>query len=932
MSTMRTRAIMPLLLSVTAVVGAEREAPDLALESYRLPNGLKVALHRDPTVPRVTVCVAYHVGSKNERAGRTGFAHFFEHMMFRGTKNNPNYDIPLQETGAQSNAFTSEDMTVYFETVPTPFLERALYLEAERLAFLDSALDQQKFDTEREVVKNERRQGVENVPYGLSEETILASLFPEGHPYSWSVIGSMKDLDAASLDDLKRFFAEFYSPSNATLVLAGDFDPAEAKRLIEREFGPLAPGSPVKRVEAPAAPAVAKRIEQADKVQLPRVYWSWPTVADDHPDAAALELLATILSDGDASRLHKALVREARLAKDVAAGSDTKEIAGLFQLRATAAEGKPIDAIEAALDEQIRTIQEQPPTAAELERALAQHEKSTYAALTSPLMRAVTLGVGYAQKDDPAYYREEFARIFRVTPEDIRRVARTYLKPEKVVLVIRPAKPDEPETEAIQAGPLPDSDGGEAPAADRTPGPGPDWTKLPGPSEPRPFRAPKFVRKTLSNGLEVWIAPWKVLPVVEVSLAVPVGTGDDPAGKSGLAHLTARLLDQGTRSRTATELAEALDALGVTLSVEIDADDTSFNLGVLARNLEPALELLGEVLNEPRFDPTDVERERALLLADLKQGPDSVGWIARRAFGILLHGAEHPYGNPAQGYPETVAKLSREDASAFYHERFGPKGASLIVVGDLDPEAVTATLERTLGRWKGAEAATKPRPEAAAHPEEGVLYLVDKPGAVQSVLTVGRRWVDRKDPRYIATLVGNRVLGDDFLSRLNQNLRERNGYSYGAGSAFNFRRSGSTWAVSTSVRADATAPALKEVLNELNGLADGSKPLTPDELATAIDAESRSYPESFSSPRGIAAALGELADFDLPDDYLDTFLDQLGAAKRDAIAEAMNAVVDPAERTILVVGDRRSIEPELRKLGFREIRLVTPDGKPVESR
>jgi zinc protease len=930
---MPKRLAILLVLVVPATLDAsppEPKAPELALESYRLPNGLKVALHRDPSVPRVTVAVAYHVGSKNERAGRTGFAHFFEHMMFRGTRNNPNYDIPLQETGAQSNAFTSEDMTVYFETVPTPFLERALYLEAERLAFLDSALDQEKFDTEREVVKNERRQSFENVPYGLAEETILANLFPAGHPYSWSVIGSMKDLGAASLDDLKQFFHEYYTPANATLVLAGDFDPSQARQLIARYFGPLSAGKPPVGVKPVEMPAVAKRIEQTDRVQLPRIYWSWPTVRDDHPDAAALDLLATILASGDASRLQKALVREKRLAKDVSADSDTKEVAGLFQIRTTAVEGKTIEDIEEALAEEIRKIQAEPPTDAELARALASFEKATYAALTSPLMRAVTLAIGFAQKDDPEWYRKEFARYFQVKPADIQRVAQRYLKPEKVALLVRPAKPGEEETPAVETGP-PAETSRESAAADREPKAGPDWSKLPGPSDAQPYQTPRFVRKTLSNGIDVWIAPWKVLPVVEISLSVPVGTADDPKGQSGLAALTARLLDQGTESKTAVELAEALEGLGTTLGVATSPDRTTYNLGVLARNLDPALGLLGEVLAGPRFDPEDVDRERTLQLAALKQGPDSPEWIAQRAFGILLHGPDHPYGNPGQGYAETVAKLTTDDVKGFHHDHFGPSGATLIVVGDVDPEALTAKLEATLGRWTGAASEAKARPAVGREPESGVLYLVDKPGAVQSVIRIGRTWRDRQDEGYFATLLGNRVLGADFLSRLNQNLREQHGYSYGAGSGFGFRRKGSTWVAVSSVRADATASALREMLNELDALtASGKRPLSPEEIATAIDAESRSFPETFESPRGIAGALAELAEFGLSEDYLDTFLGKLGGTKPEAIARAMAEVVDPSRRLILVVGDRKTIEPKLREMGFEAIRVVTPDGVPVE--
>jgi zinc protease len=315
----------------------------------------------------------------------------------------------------------------------------------------------------------------------------------------------MKDLDAASLDDLKRFFNEFYHPANATLVLAGDFDPAQARKLIETYFGPLVPGRVPTPVKAGDSPAVAKRIEQADKVQLPRIYWSWPTVRDDHPDAVALDLLATILAGGDASRLHKALVLEKRLAKDVDADSDTKEIAGLFQVRATAAEGRSIEEIEAVLADEIARIQAGPPTDAELARALARFEKATYASLTAPLMRAVTLAVGFAQKDDPEWYRKEFARYFRVRPDDIRRVAKQYLGPEKVALLVRPARPGEDETPAVVAGPEAGPTD-EAPPIDRAPKAGPDWSKLPGPSEAPPYRAPRFVRRRLSNGIDVWIA------------------------------------------------------------------------------------------------------------------------------------------------------------------------------------------------------------------------------------------------------------------------------------------------------------------------------------------------------------------------------------------------------------------------------------------
>jgi len=919
-------ALVACLANVAPAAGPE--APDLKIEAYRLPNGLKVVLHRDPAVPRVTVCVAYHVGSKDERAGRTGFAHFFEHMMFRGTKNVPNYDIPLQEAGASSNAFTSEDMTVYFETVPSNFLDRALYLEAERLAFLPSALDQSKFDTEREVVKNERRQSYENVPYGLAEEAILANLYPAGHPYSWSVIGSMRDLQASSLDDLRRFFVENYHPGNATLCLVGDFDPADAKAKIAKYFGPLAAGPDRKAVVAPPSPARAVRLELADRVTAPRVYLAWPTPADDHPDTPALDILADILANGEASRLHRALVLDARSATDVDAGSDTKEIAGLFTIQATAAEGRTVEEIKKTIAAEVDRLRAEAPSADEMVRALAKYEKATFQALTAPLGRAITLVVGSAMRDDPAHYRRDFLRHLAVTPADVRRVAEKYLVPDHLQLVIRPAKPGEAESEAVQAGPPSAPAAAEAPTTTRTPAAGPDWAAMPGPSEARPFTAPKFVRRRLSNGLDVWAAPWKTLPIASARLIIPAGTADDPEGKTGLATLAASLLDKGTAKRSAVELAEAFEALGTAPAVSAGGDHTSIGVSTTARNLAPALALVGEMLTSPRVDPRDVERERGLQLAGLIRGPDNAGWIARRAFRALLHGGEHPYGRPADGRPETVKNLNADDVRAFLKGHFAPEGATLVAVGDFEPEALFAELEKALGGWKAEVPGRPSRAESTAKPEPGVVYLVDKPGAVQSVIAIGRRWAGRSDPRYFATLLGNRVLGADFLSRLNQNLRERNGYTYGAGSAFAYRPSGSTWAVNTSVRADATGPALKEIIGELDGLA-GAKPLTEEEVDIARDAEVRSFPEGFEDPSGIAGSLEEIALFGLPEGYLDTILPGLQAAQLDQIRAAMTAVADPKSRTILVVGDRKVVGPQLEAAGFRDVRLVDPDGRPA---
>lgn len=925
-------ALVSALVSLVpaATQGAEPKPPHLALEAYKLPNGLKVALHRDPSVPRVTVCVAFHVGSKNEKAGRTGFAHFFEHMMFRGTKNVPNYDVSLQETGAQSNAFTSEDMTVYFETVASNYLERALYLEAERLAFLPSALDQKKFDTEREVVKNERRQSGETQPYGLDSEAILGQVFPKGHPYSWPVIGSMADLDRGTLDDLKQFFAQNYHTGNATLCLAGDFDIAEAKALIAKYFGPLKPGPTPRSVTVPKAAPRAAKLVQYDTVQFPRVYWNWPTVADDHPDAPALELLSQVLAGGETSRLHKKLILEKEIASEVSADSDTKESAGLFTLQATAVEGeydKNLPAIETVFQAELDAIKKTAPTQAEVGRALALFEKTTYSALTSPLGRAIVLSMGYAQQNDAAYYKRDFQRYFKVKPADLKRVANLYLKPDKVVVWTVPAGEGHPKSTVEISGPAP-STSPEPKVVSKPPAAGPDWSKMPGPSASKGFQSPKFVKKSLPNGLNVWVAPWKTLPLVSVQLLMNAGTADDPAGKSGLATLTATLLDKGTATKTATELAELAENLGATFSAGAGSDRTSTGFSTISRNLEPSLELLAEMLKSPRFEAKDFAREQELQLTELAAGPDNIGWIARRAFSAILYGADHPYGNPRDGSIETVKALTLDDVKRFHADHLGPKEATLIVVGDVDPEKLLAMIEKQLGGWKPQTNSPAARPESKAQVKPGVIYFVDKPGAVQSSISVGRRWVDRSDARYFATLLGNRILGGDFLSRLNNNLRERNGFTYGASSSFQYRRSGSVWGVGTQVRGDATASALKETIGELDGLSTG-KPFTAEEVATAIGAEAKSFPESFESPGSIAAILNEMAEFNLPLDHMETFLGKLQSTGAEAIQKALVEVVKPEDRVILIVGDRKTVEPKLVELGFKTIVPVSVDGKPL---
>ena len=901
-------------------------APKLPMESFRLPNGLKVALSRDPTAPQVTVCVAYHVGSKNERAGLTGFAHFFEHMMFRGTKNVPSYDTPLQAGGGSPNAFTTNDMTVYFETIPASYLERALYMEAERMAYLPAALDQRKFDTEREVVKNERRQRMENVPYGLADETIEASLFPEGHPYSWSVIGSMKDLDSATLDDLRRFFWEFYHPGNATLTVVGNFDPVQVKQWISKYFGPIEAGKAIEPVEAPPAPVVDRRLRQFDRVRFPRVYWTWPTVSETDPDAPALDLLATILTDGDASRLRQALVLRNQLAVQVAAQSDTREIGGLFSIYATVAPNSSIEKIEQALAEQLELLRQSPPTKEEVQRAFAKHEHSMLRMLTSTTSRAFMIGMGYSQYDDPHFYRRLITDYAKVTPEDVHRVARKYLTSKKLVLEVVPPSPGASESPAVLAGPAP---GAGRTVSARTMAPDPRYETMPAPSRAPSLQIPKIERRRLKNGINVWVSKWTTLPLVSVRLVVPVGASANARDEAGLAALTARCWDKGTERRTATEFASSLDMLGVSLNATAGTETTQVGFSVSTRQLDPALALVGEMLATPRFQTEDIERERALMLSRLARVKDNPEAIAARVFPSLLYGKQHPFGRPTAGYPETVSRLTPAQVRAFYRENLRPENAILVVVGDVETESLLESLEARFGEWTGKRAATShaPPPAAAQGPR---LFLVDKPKSVQSVLLLGRRWRSRRDPTYFAAEVGNRVIGGDFVSRINKNLRERHGYTYGANSRFRFLRREGRWGLGTSVRADVTGAALKEAVGELKQ-ALGSKPLSDEEIRIAKQAELNSLPRSFGTPGGIAGEILSIALFDLPLDHLETQFEQLAAVTPDEVRKVMSELLPPEHQTILIVGDRKAVEAQLKQAGFEHAVLLDADGNRVAS-
>ncbi len=981
-----------------------RSLPPIAFTEYRLKNGLRVILHEDHSTPIVGVNIWYHVGSKNEVPGRTGFAHLFEHMMFQGSKNyNDDYFKPLQEAGASLNGSTAQDRTNYWEVVPSNFLELALFMESDRMGGLLDAMTLEKLNNQRDVVKNERRQGVDNQPYGRVTEKMLELMYPPEHPYHWEVIGSLEDLTAASMEDVQGFFRRYYTPNNASLVVAGDFNPSQARTLIEKYFGAIASGPTVPPVHA-AQPHLEKevRYEMQDRVQLPRIYMTWHSVAQFTKDEAPLDMLASILAGGKGSRLYKSLVYDKQIAQDVNAFDSTSEIAGLFQIRATAKPGKTLAELEQAIDAEVAKLRETVPSAEEMERVYNARESSFIYGLQ-------TVG-GFGGKNDqlnqyatylnkPGYFEQDLARYRAVKAADVNRVAKQYLNDKRLVLTVVPAAgnkmakgrepaplgpresiatPSAQTAGATQAGTpnassqtpttgaTSDRPAGAQPqtkaetaatqaagaASPTTAAPGAplrrgqataqggakekpkakmvDWSRLPKPGTVPAFTLPQAERRKLSNGLEVLIVEHHELPLVNMSLVMKMGGAGDPAGQSGLASLTADMLDEGTATRSSLDISNQLANIGSFLRISSGWDSTTADLTTLTRHLDRALDIYADVLMNPSFPDKDLQRLRATRMTIFRQRRDNPESIADIVYASLLYGSNHPYGHSLTGDEETLNHITPEAVRKFYETYFRPNNSTLIVVGDVTPDMVVQKLEKTFGGWKSGFVPAVDVTAAAVERNHPTLYIVDRPGSAQSVIRVGHIGVPRSTPDYFPLLVLNTMLGGQFTSRINLNLREDKGYTYGARSSFDFRRGAGPFAASAPVVTVSTKESVFELMKELRGIR-GEMPVTTDELEYAKQAIIRGFPRSFETPSQIAGRLETVVTYDFPDNYFNSYIQNVQAVTLADINRVANRYLDPSRMAIVVVGDRKVIEAGLRSLeGLGEtITFVDTEGRPA---
>ncbi|MGA8026457.1 MAG: pitrilysin family protein [Bryobacteraceae bacterium] len=877
---------------------------EIPFSQFALPNGLTLVVHEDHKTPIVAVNIWYHVGSKNEKPGKTGFAHLFEHLMFGGSEHlQGSYIDAMERIGATDlNGTTSEDRTNYFENVPTSALDYALFAESDRMGYFHGTISQEVLDLQRGVVQNEKRQG-DNQPYAIVEELVVKSTYPAGHPYAHTVIGSMEDLDSASLDDVRNWFKAYYTPSNAVLVLAGDITPAEANEKVRRYFDELLPGPPVAHQRAWIAKMNGEHRETVqDRVPQPRIYKIWNVPSYGAADADRLRLAAGILSSGKTSRLYKRLVYDDQIATHVSAYLDEREIGSQFVIVATAREGENLGKVESAVDEELARFLDGGPTGRELDRIKTQ----SYAGF----VRGVERIGGFGGKSDilaasqtylgsPDAYRQRLQHLERATEADLCDAARRWLSDGVYALEVLPFTAAKQPGEAVSK-------------RDRPPDLG----------AAHDLRLPAVHEDRLSNGLRILVAERHEIPVVNFWLDVDAGYAADQLAELGTARLCSSMLTGGTDRRSALEISDELQMLGAQLSTGCNLDISTIYLSALKPVLDESLDLYADVILHPVFPQADFERQQKLQLAAIANEKVTPLQMALRALPPILFGRGHAYGVPltGSGTEESVQTLTRSDMAEFHATWFKPNNATLIVVGDTTLEEIKPKLEKFFCAWAAGEIPPK-NVHNIAEPQKPAVYLIDKPGAQHSIVIAGTIAPPPDARTEIALEAMNNIFGGTFGARLNMNLREEKHWSYGAASVLYGARAQRPFLAYASVQGDKTADAIAEMLNELSGMI-GSKPVSEEELDKVKHQQIFELPGAHETMNSVGSLLGDLLQLGLPLDYYDSYVARVLALQIPDIEARAKSLLDPGRMIWMIVGDRSELEPAIRGLRIGEIILT----------
>lgn len=896
---------------VGAAPGSDAEI-DIPYQKFVLDNGLTLVVHEDHKAPIVAVNVWYHVGSKNEKPGKSGFAHLFEHLMFNGSENfNDDYFQVMESIGATDlNGTTNEDRTNYFQNVPTSALDIALWMESDRMGHLLGAIDQAKLDEQRGVVQNEKRQG-ENQPYAVAYELSTFSTWPKGHPYSWTVIGSMEDLNAASLEDVHEWFKTYYGASNAVLVVAGDIDAQTALEKVKYYFGDIPSGPPVARqTEWIAKRSGEHRQTVQDRVPAARIYKIWNVPQWGAQDLAYLDLASDVLSMGKTSRLYKRLVYDDQTASNVRAYLDVREIASQFVIEATAKPGEDLAEIEKAIDEELSRFLAGGPTETELQRVKTQFR--------ARFVRGIERIGGFGGKSDilamnevyggsPDAYKKYHAWINSATPQDIKAASNKWLSDGVYVLEITP---------------FPDYATGEA-GAERVAG------KLPQAGEPPAAQFPELQRAALSNGLKVVLAQRQSVPVVNFNLLVDAGYASDQFAIPGTASMAMSMLDEGTEKRTSLQINDELSMLGANLNSGSNLDISNVSLSALKSNLDASLDIYADVILNPVFPENELERLKKERMATIKQEKASPFRMGLRVLPQFLYGKDHAYGNPltGSGTEESVKNLRREDLRKFHKTWFKPNNATIVVVGDITLKEAVDKLEKRFKDWKSGEVPQKNIGKVAQQ-EKAVIYVMDRPGSPQSLILAGHVAPPQANPNEIAIECMNNILGGQFISRVNMNLREDKHWSYGAATFLIDARGQRPFMVYASVQTDKTRESVAELQKELQEIIT-TRPPTEKEFSRVTENMILELPGSWETNNEVGGAVNDIVRFGYPDNYFQTYTAAIKKTTLDDAANAAKLVLHPDKLVWVVIGDRAKIVEGLQELGIGEILPIDTDGNPL---
>ena len=885
--------------------------------SFRqLPNGLKVYAAPDPSTATVAVQVWYDVGGKNDPRDRSGFAHLFEHLMFKATRNLPSesFDRLTEDVGGFNNAYTNEDNTVYYEVVPAHHLRPVLWAEAERMGAL--VVDEAGFRSERDVVKEEYRQSVLARPYGALFSLLLPEISNTVSPYGRPVIGSIADLDAASLADVRAFHALYYRPDNATLVVVGNFDPARLDAWVDSYFGAIPrPAFPIPRATAVEPPRTGVKIwtEHQPNTPLPAVLLSYAAPAASSPDAPALMIADALLTRGESSRLYRSLVYEARLAHDVSSDLTLRQQPSAYAVTAIVAEGRSMDEASAALRREVGRLAREPAAAAELDRVRTILITDLLRSRETAAGRASALGQAAVVGGDPTLVDRVIPALQAVTAADVQRVAARYLV-DDTRAEIRYLSDDKTAAPAALRGPSPDIalSALVAPAGVAVVEPAPPGQRVapPAPSQPAPFAPPSPLDHRLANGLRVIVAPDHRTPLVSLELVIDAGAAADPAGLSGAARLTAELVTRGAGPRTAPQVAADIEALGGDLSAGSGRDGSTLTLTLARNRLEQALPIFADVARRPTFAAEELDRQRQQDLDDLKVTLSRPGALASIAAARAVYGAA-PYGRLEGGTAASLKALKPSDVIAFHAAHWTPDHATLVVAGDITDDESLALARTAFGDWaaKGAAAAPPVAPVAAA-PAPRVL-AIDLPDSGQAAVVVARLGAARSDPRYFEALVADTVLGGGYSARLNEEIRVKRGLSYGAGSRLEFRHAPGILLASAQTKNGSAVEVASRIEAEMRRLCD--EPVGVAELDARKAALIGEFGRSAETTEGVSSLLGQMALLGAPLDGLAQYVERVQAVTPDAVRQVSQALLDPGSASIIVVGDGRQFVDGLKK-------------------